>query len=320
MPKRKKSSKRSSRKDLTASEVNELEELKDELTDYLDTSSSSNLSATDSSGDRVVFPIVSHSSHQLVKSRVLSVSAPSSPTRDRSTSASCSSRLSVKNLVARFESRLCESVFVNMALRAELDPITKSRAGYKSHVTRKLNHLISLNTAKTLDINLFKRLEQSINSHIQEVERKDIEISAVYDKHAVAADNADRKADSDSNADFILDAYQKLARLETAVTSSSVSADDNADASASPSLDDVLAAVSNKAVSKVNLDCKVFDSDKATKFEFRDWYAQFKAVMSSWPNCEAKLKLAYLKSKVEGTAKLYIVNLEQTNDNYQIIK
>ena len=43
------------------------------------------------------------------------------------------------------------------------------------------------------------------------------------------------------------------------------------------SLDDVLAAVSNKAVSKVNLDCKVFDSDKATKFEFRNWCAQFKA-------------------------------------------
>ena len=83
------------------------------------------------------------------------------------------------------------------------------------------------------------------------------------------------------------------------------------------SLDDVVAAVSNKAVSKVNLECKVFDSDKANKFEFRDWYAQFKAVMSSWPKCENKLKLAYLKTKVEGTAKLYIVNLEQTNENYQ---
>ena len=83
-------------------------------------------------------------------------------------------------------------------------------------------------------------------------------------------------------------------------------------------LDDVLVAVSNKAVSKVNLDCKVFDSNKATKFKFRDWYAQFKAVMTSWPKCEDKLKLAYLNSKVEGTAKLYIVNLEQTNDNYQI--
>ena len=143
MPRRKKSSKRSSRKDLTASEVNELEELKDELTDYLDTSSSSNLSATDSSGDRVFFPTVSHSSHQLVKSRVLSVSAPSSLTCDRSTSTSCSSRLSVKSLVAGFESLSCESVFINMALREELDPLTKSRAGFKSHVTRKLNHLIS---------------------------------------------------------------------------------------------------------------------------------------------------------------------------------
>ena len=86
---------------------------------------------------------------------------------------------------------------------------------------------------------------------------------------------------------------KKLASLEIAVASSSVSANGRADASASPSMDDVLAAVSNKAVSKVNLDCKVFDSDKASKFEFRDLYAQSKAVMSSWPNCEAKLKLAH---------------------------
>ena len=39
-------------------------------------------------------------------------------------------------------------------------------------------------------------------------------------------------------------------------------------------LESVLEAVSNKAVSRVNLDCKVFDSDKTTtKFEFRAWYA-----------------------------------------------
>ena len=87
MPRRKKSSKRSGRKDLTVSEANELEELKAELTDSLDTSSSSNSSVVASSGDRAVFPIASHSGHQLVRSRVLSVSAPSSPTRDRSTPA-----------------------------------------------------------------------------------------------------------------------------------------------------------------------------------------------------------------------------------------
>ena len=96
-----------------------------------------------------------------------------------------------------------------MELRAELGPLTQSRAGFKSHVTRKLNQLFSLKTANTLNINIFKHLEQSISNHIQDVERKDIEISAVYDKHLVATDNADRKADSDSNADFILDAYQK---------------------------------------------------------------------------------------------------------------
>ena len=109
MNRRKKSSKRSDRKkftdpkrDLTPVEAAELEELKAELTDGLDTSSSSNTSFSFTSGDGIVSPIASHSS--VVRARVLSSSAPSSPTLDRSDRASCSSRLSVKSLVAGFES------------------------------------------------------------------------------------------------------------------------------------------------------------------------------------------------------------------------
>ena len=81
------------------SEVDELEELKAELTDSLDNSSSSNSSAAATSGDGISSPIASHSSHSLVRSRVLSSSVQSSPTHDRSTRVSCSSRLSVKSLV-----------------------------------------------------------------------------------------------------------------------------------------------------------------------------------------------------------------------------
>ena len=110
MPRRKKSSKRSGRKDLTVSEANELEELKAELTDSLDTSSSSNSSVAAASGDGIDFPIASHSSCGF-RSRVLSSSAPSSPTRDRSSWVSCGSRPSVKSLVTEFECLSLESVF-----------------------------------------------------------------------------------------------------------------------------------------------------------------------------------------------------------------
>ena len=205
--KKKKTRKGTHRKDLTKVDKEELEALKAELTDSI-SSSSQNSSFGEVSGAGNVFPIASDSSHSIVRSRVLSSSAPSSPTRDKSTCVSYSSGPSVKSLVAAFESRLCESVFiVNMALREELDPLTKSRTGFKSHVTRNINHLNSLQSSNNLNINFFKRLEQSVSNHLQEIERKDIEISAVYDKFLVALDNAGRMADSDNTAAFILDAH-----------------------------------------------------------------------------------------------------------------
>ena len=85
-------------------------------------------------------------------------------------------------------------------------------------MTCNLNHLISLQSTSNLNINFFKRIEQSINHYIQEIESKDFEISAVYDKHSVELTDEGRKADSDTTAAFILDAHQKLAVLETNIT------------------------------------------------------------------------------------------------------
>ena len=100
MTRPRKSRQSSHRKDLTVADQKELEELKDELTDYLESSSSADSSFVATSGDGIVSPIASHSNHNIVRSRVLSSSAPSSPTRDRSTSVSYSSRPSVKSLGA----------------------------------------------------------------------------------------------------------------------------------------------------------------------------------------------------------------------------
>ena len=83
-----KSKKSSTRKDLLTSEEKEIEELKTDLTDSLESGSSSNSSFVATSGGGIVFPIASNFSHGLV-SRALSSSAPSSPTRDRSFRDSC---------------------------------------------------------------------------------------------------------------------------------------------------------------------------------------------------------------------------------------
>ena len=119
MTRRRKSKKGSTRKDLSASEKEELEELKADLTDSLESGSSSNSSFVATSGNGIAFPIAFDFSCGL-GSRALSSSAPSSPTRDRSIRVSCGSRPSVKSLVAGFECLSVESVFeryINMELR-----------------------------------------------------------------------------------------------------------------------------------------------------------------------------------------------------------
>ena len=166
-----KSRKSSHRKDLTVADQRELE-LKDELTDCLDSSSSADSSFVAASGDGIVSPIASHSNYNIVRSRVLSSSAPSSPTGDRNTHVSYSGHRSVRSLIAGFESLSCESVFVNMTLQEELGPLTKSRAGFKSPVTRNINKLNSLKSDNNLNVSLFRRLEQSVSNHLQEIEKK----------------------------------------------------------------------------------------------------------------------------------------------------
>ena len=79
--KKKKTRKATHRKDLTEEEKEELKALKAELTDSI-SSSSQNLSFGEVTGAGNVFPIVSDSSHSIVRSRVLSSSVPSSPTLD----------------------------------------------------------------------------------------------------------------------------------------------------------------------------------------------------------------------------------------------
>ena len=201
---------------------------------------------------------------------------------------------------------------------SEYTPLKGTRTSLKGWVTRHRNELQSLKDNNQLTIENLQPGENSINEVFRKLEENEFKIDEVYAKHGITESNLGdmplREPEAKSTFDFIKETRLAIAALRAHVGNSTPSP---ANAGAA-SLDAVLTAVSNKSVSRVSLECKVFDSDKAGKFEFRDWYAQFKAVMTSWPNCENKLKLAYLKTKVEGTAKLYIVNLEQTNENYQV--
>ena len=318
MPRNKKSSNRSARKeskkDRNRREAAELEELKAELTDGLDTSSSSNTSVPNTSGDGIVSPTASHFS--VVRSRVLSSSAPSSPTRNRSVRASCS-RLSVKSLVAGFESYSCESIFINMGLQEELEPLIRSRAGFKSHVTRDINYLKSSKADNSLNAVLFKRLEYSVSKAIQEIERKDIEMSAVYDKYRVELANANRKSDSDATAAYILKAHQEMAALETDIARSAVG---NAGGIGAPvSNQDLLRAVSQVGSNpiKMSLECGIFNGDEKDKFEFHAWLSLFETIIKTRPNSSEEFKISYLKSKVQGNAAAFIAHLDVVDGNYQ---
>ena len=210
-----------------------------------------------------------------------------------------------------------KSKFKMSQARLDYNPLKGTRTSLKGWVTRHRNELHILKTNNQLTKENLHHGENSINEIFRKLEENEFKIDEVYAKHGVTelnlGDMPSREPEATLTFEFI-----KETRLEITALHAHVGNSPPPVVPGAASLDAVLAAVSNKSVSRVSLECKVFDSDKAGKFEFRDWYAQFKAVMSSWPNCESKLKLAYLKTKVEGTAKLYIVNLEQTNDNYQI--
>ncbi|CAL4082299.1 unnamed protein product, partial [Meganyctiphanes norvegica] len=70
-------------------------------------------------------------------------------------------------------------------------------------------------------------------------------------------------------------------------------------------------------ISKISLNCPVFDSDSRDKLHFKDWFQQYEAVLNASHGIDDKNKLVYLRSKVKGTASSYLASLEVTNVNYK---
>ena len=86
--------------------------------------------------------------------------------------------------MAGFKSLSSDSVLQlppTMELKQALAPFRNSRSGYKAWVTHSIGQLTTLQHRNTLDYSVFKRIEKSVNNHVQHIKDLDIEISVTYD-------------------------------------------------------------------------------------------------------------------------------------------
>ena len=144
---RKKSRKGTHRKDLTASESRELEALKAELTDSLESGSSQNSSFGEASGAGNVLPIASDSKYSPVSSSPESkVSSLPLDKSDR-------------------DNRSGQSITMT-GLDEALAPLKNSRSSFKGLITCALRELQTFKDANNLDVSMFNRLGKSVNNRV----------------------------------------------------------------------------------------------------------------------------------------------------------
>ena len=195
------------------------------------------------------------------------VSLPSSPSEKLNLTVIEKVR-SFENLISASES-LEGFKFKMSGAKLEYNPLKGTRASLKGWVTRYLDELKLLKDNSQLTKESLVPIEDSINRTISKIEENEYKIDDVYAKHGITESNLGNMPSREPEAKVTFE-FIKVTRREIAAMHIQVgNQPPPPDPPAAP-LDVVLQAVSNKSVSKVNLECKVFDSDKASKFEFRD--------------------------------------------------
>ena len=285
------------RKDLSSKDKLELEELKNELS-----------SSADSESYCGAF-----------------LSTPNSP-------------VSVKSRVASFESlvdlslSLSQPIIVNMSPADELKrivgPLKHSRRTYKGWITRSLAQIEQNKVAQTLSKPFLLKEESSIKDCIANIQNIEIKIAEACFAHIPDPSEELEAAwtlDSEGVCEYISDTHQKLAQYEVHLDSVAAQALAAAAGAPQPGADGhdfaglVSALNQSKGFpSKITLTCASFDGNVKDKFQFKNWLAQFDAVMTGSPATEDRFKLMYLKGKLTGLASQFVTNLELTNENYKI--
>ena len=157
--------------------------------------------------------------------------------------------------------------------KQEYEPLKRTRTSLKSWVTRYCNNAHHTKDDGTLTKEILQAIECSVKETIKKLEENEYKIDEVYLKYdlieetspSILLDIPARDPEAKVTLDFIIGARKMIADLYFDIEG----LDDPAphQGASDATLQSVLAAVSNKAVSRVNLDCKVYNSDKATNLK-----------------------------------------------------
>ena len=229
-------------------------------------------------------------------------------------STSAPASISLSGTGADLELAFNDPADLKMSHNAELRPLVGSRGTYKGWVSRRLSELERQQTAGTLSPEFFQQQKNSIEGSILNIEKVDVSIAAVYDAHGVDVEDGDRVADANASYEFVIDAQTRLASLVSLVQAKPASAQVARD---NETL--VKAVLGAKGgIARIALECPKFQSDSKDKMHYKEWVAQYEAVVAASYGVDNKSKLLHLLSKVEGSGKAYLTSLEVTDENYQV--
>ena len=232
-------------------------------------------------------------------------SAPPSPNSSRTSDLFEACR--VKQIAKKFE-----TLNFIMAEKSKNESAAKraSLSGIKGWVTRHLKQLQEHNDNGSLGSNIFKMLNNNIQDSLNRIVNLEIEIEIIYKNngHTVEYKPFGKEVET-----FIGETQNKLAELAALVTTAATHP--SGDAVTNSQILKAMSQMGNGSV-KVNLDCPTFSGDEKDRLEFKNWLAQFEAVIKTRPNWTEEFKITYLKSKVIKNANNFIAHLEPEVGNY----
>ena len=196
----------------------------------------------------------------------------------------------------------------------QMDEIKDCCTNLKRVISRFLNQLKKAETATTLDVNLLNLLKPKILTRIKDLESKEMELDSYLNKSKIAEDDPIRKYGEDL-IKYISDSEIELARLCKFCDRPSEAS--NAQGVNPAELFKSVSQMGNGPI-KISVDSPNFYGDERDRLEFKNWLAQFEAVINSCRNWTEESKVSYLKSKVLKNAAHFIAHINPAPGSYDL--
>ena len=188
----------------------------------------------------------------------------------------------------------------------EILPFVRSRSAHKGHITRILAGLESEKNTNTLDEAKFKRLEISLNNHLNRIEHNGEKIAEIYDKCEIDLEHENRKSEMDKAYQYLNGIQDKLAALENHIKSTKTKTK--------------VEVAHEVPFSKSLIKCQNFNGNSSDRFDFKFWLSQFETMINSSRPMSGKYKLSILRNNLTpgGLAFKLIADLDITDANFDV--